>query len=272
MNLRMPYPLLTSHGRHTGSAVVVPHTRTLEARVGDTSKGSTSDEQVGVGTRQDVGHHRARRSTGHEDLILGNAPVLDGIPHDGGNGERITTAVVCKSFSAVDIPAASRVGSVGVDDHEALVRVGKVGVVGAGKVCLGGTGAVMHGDDKGWVGYEACGLVRVHFDVGGVAAKVGDLNQLVLGGESAHGANGEGDEGEHAGEHLVLNGFGMFRVEKRVLIGPRSVDVEKAKTTAAALPRNIPSFWYFKRPARRVSLNFAVDYLLDKYFQCKSTI
>jgi len=74
--------LLTSHGRYTGSTVVVPHTRTLEAGVWDTSKGSTSDEQVGVGTGQDVGHHGTRRGTGHEDLVLGDTPVLDGVPHN----------------------------------------------------------------------------------------------------------------------------------------------------------------------------------------------
>ena len=88
------YPLLSSLGGQALGAVAVPHTRSLEASIGDSSKGSASDEQVRVSTRQDVGHHSARRTSGHEDLVFGYAPVLDGISHNGGDSKGVTATVV----------------------------------------------------------------------------------------------------------------------------------------------------------------------------------
>jgi len=137
------------------------------------------------------------------------------------------------------IPASSRVGCVGVDNHEALVRVRKVGVVGASEVGLGGTSAVVHGDDEGGVRHETSGLVLVHLDVGGVAAEVGNLNQLVLSSESAHGADGEGDEGEHAGEHLVLSGLERFAFEHGFLYDLGDSTLRK-KRRLPPLSRGIP--------------------------------
>jgi len=115
----------------TVGALAVPHARAGEAAVGDTSKGSTGLEEVRISASQDVGHHSARGSTGHKHAVGVDVVVLDGITDGRGDGDRITTTIVSESLGGVDVPASSAIGCVGVDDHESLVAISKIGVLGA---------------------------------------------------------------------------------------------------------------------------------------------
>lgn len=158
--------------------LVVPHPRAREASVRYTRKGGTSTENVGVGAREDVGHHGARRRAGHEDARGVDAPVLDRIAHHVRDAERVAAGVMRERCVGVHVPTSSAVGRVGVD-HDELVRVGEVGVLRAGEVRLCGAGAVVHRNDQRWVGGETRGADVVEANPCWVVSKVtGELLEL----------------------------------------------------------------------------------------------
>lgn len=101
-------------------------------------------------------------------------------------------SLTTQSLRRGDVEAATAARRVRVDDHESVL-VGEGRVLGARKVRLRRTGAVVNRDDQRQGTSELGGLVDVHAHVVGVGADVGrDLLQLVLsaidggdGGESS---------------------------------------------------------------------------------------
>lgn len=91
----------------------------------------------------------------------------------------------------MDVPAPAAIGSVGVDNDEAVL-ICKSGVLSSAEVGLCGAGTIMHGDDDGGVAGDLVGYVDVRADVCGVGAEAGDL--LQGGAEDAEREGGETDE------------------------------------------------------------------------------
>lgn len=203
---RCPYPLLRSLDELASSTLAIPEVGALEARVGDAREGSTRREDVGVRSHKHVRHHSTGRRASGEDTRRVDTPVRDGIANGGNNAEGVAASVVCQCLSGVHVPALTGAGgSVGVEENVAVL-VGEGGVLGAGEVCLGGTRAVVHGDDeRGWV-RELGGLVVEHADVRWVGAPVVELYQLSGGGERA--GYGQCDSGEDSWQEH----FGMRTV------------------------------------------------------------
>lgn len=145
--IKTTHPLLSSLNKLTGRALAVPQVGTSEATVRDTRESGSGLEKIRVGTHEDIRHHGSRTGTRGEDTARVNAIVLDSVADHRGDSERVATLVMRESRCGVDIPASSRVGGVGVDDYETM-RVGKVGVLSAGEVCLRCARAVVHGDNE----------------------------------------------------------------------------------------------------------------------------
>ena len=178
------HPLLRCLDELASSTLAVPHVRTSEASVRNAREGRAGLEEVGVGTHEDVGHHGTRARTRGEYTAGINAIVLNSVAHHGSDSEGIASLVVREGRRAVNVPASSRVGRIGVDDNEA-VRISEVGVLGTLKVRLGGTRAVMHGDDERWWVGQLRRLVDEHLYAGWVGAEVGDLLELASCGKRA---------------------------------------------------------------------------------------
>lgn len=67
-------------------------------------------EEVGVRAREDVREHRAGGGADGEDPARVDAPVLQRVPHGGGDAEGVAAAVVLERLVGGDVPAAAGAG------------------------------------------------------------------------------------------------------------------------------------------------------------------
>lgn len=172
-------PCLRGHRLGSTGALIIPHPSSREAGVRYAGKCRARFEEIGIGAHEDVGHHRTRRRSSRENPVRIDVPGIDRIPHSTGDAQGVATTVMGERCVGMDVPASSTVGGMGIEDHESLVGVCEVGVLGAAKVCLRSTSAVVHGNDKSRVGHQVRGTVAVHPDIGRVGTEAVDLRQLV---------------------------------------------------------------------------------------------
>lgn len=166
-------PGLSSLGELSLRALRVPQAGAGEASERHTGKGGSSLEDIGVGSHEYVRHHGTRRGTGGKDTagvaIVSLECVLDHVR----NSQRITTGIVREGSRRSNIPALARVGSLRVDDNEAIL-ISKALVGGSRVVSLRCASAVVHGYENRRVGLTVVWDVDVHESIGGVGAKVVD--------------------------------------------------------------------------------------------------
>lgn len=104
--------------------------------------GSTSLENLGVGTSHHVGHHATAGEAHDIDLFpVALVPVKSVVDH-GDDATRIAASIVGKTGRVVDIPAVALVRGARVDEDEAVL-VGERGQSGAAEPLLASTSARM---------------------------------------------------------------------------------------------------------------------------------
>lgn len=193
-------PLLGGLGEVAVGAVGVPHAGGGEAAVWDTGEGSSSLEEVWVGSHEDLGHHSTGGGSGGIDTGGVDAVCVDGVANEGGDTAGISSSIVREGGGGSDIPAPSGVWGLWVDDDE-LVDIGKVLVGSVGVVGVGGTSTVMGSYEKSWVGSNIVRNVDVETDIVGVGVlggvEVGDLGEL--GSEGGGGAEKDRSQSGEAG-------------------------------------------------------------------------
>jgi len=183
--------------------LTVPHAGASEAGVWDASEGSTSSEQIGVCTREDLGHHRTRRGSSDIDTTGIDVVVRDGEADGTRDTQGVTSRVVSEGRGAVDVPASSAVWGVRVDYDEALELVRKVGVLRAAEVRLRRTRAVVDSDHQSWSGDDIGRFIDEGTNPSRVAAEVEEFLDLVLSSQDANGVDEtEGDVLEEEGGHV----------------------------------------------------------------------